>query len=410
MVDFEPYHVHSCYSNCLAQPDSTMFIKDYAKVYRERGHRVLCMSEHGNRSNVWEQFDICENFKNDKTNPYTMTPLAAAEAYFVPDRKALIDGKLDSRNFHLILVAKNMEGFYQLNEILSEANLTGYYYRARLDFELLSKLNYKNFLCTTACVAGIWKDPNFEKLACQLHEIFRENFYLEVQHHPQQIQVETNMKVLRMYQKYRWPLIYGTDSHYINREDKILRTELMLSKGITYGDEDSFDLHLPTAEEAFTLMQNQGVLVKARIEEAMENTLILREFEGVSFSREKKIPNSNRSMSQEERNELYKTLCREKYEKKAEKPNKEEEKEIENELDAVADTNTSDYFLLCKEIVDRGKEKGGVITKTGRGSGSSFCTNFALGFTSLNRLHSPVKLYPERFISKERMAAGILPD
>ena len=409
-MEIEYYHVHDCYSNCLTQPDSTMFIKDYAKVYRERGNKVLCISEHGNRSNVWEQFDICESFRNDENNPYNMTPLAACEAYFVPDRKVLIDGKPDGRNFHLILVAKNMDGFYQLNEILSEANLSGYYYHARVDFDLLAKLNYKNFICTTACVAGICKDENYERLACQLHDIFHENFYLEVQHHPQKIQIETNMKVLRLYQKYHWPLIYGTDSHYINKEDKILRTELMLSKGISYGDEDSFDLHLPTADEAFNLLQNQGVMVKARIEEAMENTLIFREFEGVKFSKEKKIPNSRPGLTQEQRNIAYKRLCMEEYIHKVGQPTPEEEKEINDELDAVADTNTSDYFLLCKDIIDLGKKKGGVITKTGRGSGSSFSTNFALGFTSLNRLHCPVKLYPERFISKDRMAAGILPD
>lgn len=410
MIEYEPYHVHSCYSNALTQPDSTVFIKDYAKAYRERGHKVLCMSEHGNRSNVWEQFDICESFKNNKDNPYEMTPLAAAEVYFVPDRLPDKEGKKDGRNFHLILVAKNMEGFYQLNEILSEANLSGYYYHARVDFDLLGRLNYKNFLCTTACVAGITKDENYERLACQLGEIFRENFYLEVQHHPQQIQQETNMKVLRLYQKYRWPLIYGTDSHYINKEDKILRTELILSKGITYGDEDSFDLFLPTPQEAFTLFENQGVLTKAKVEEAMENTLILREFEGVHFTREKKIPNAYPEMTLEARNNLYKKTCIDEYVRKAGQPTQEEEKELENEMDAVADTGTADYFLLCKRIVDRGKELGGIITKTGRGSGSSFATNFSLGFTSLNRLHSPVKLYPERFISKERMAAGILPD
>lgn len=407
---FEPYHVHSNYSNALTQPDSTMFIEDYAKTYRERGHKVLCMSEHGNRSNVWEQFDICESFKNDKNNPYEMTPLAAAECYFVPNRLPDKEGKYDGRNFHLILVAKNQEGFYQLNEILSEANLTGFYRHARVDFDLLGRLNYKNFICTSACVAGIFKDENFEKYACQLGEIFRENFYLEVQHHSQNIQKETNMKVLRMYQKYKWPLIYGTDSHYINKEDKILHTELMLSKGITYGDEDSFDLHLPTAQEAFQLFQNQGILTKAKIEEAFENTLILREFEGVKFTKEKKIPNAYPEMTLEERNKLYSDLCINEYIRKAGEPTPEERKELDNEIDAVVDTGTADYFLLCKRIVDKGKEYGGIITKTGRGSGSSFATNFSLGFTSLNRLHSPVKLYPERFISKERMAAGILPD
>ena len=410
MVEFEPYHVHTCYSNCLTQPDSTMFISDYAKVYRERGHKVLCMSEHGNRSNVWEQFDICESYKNDKENPYEMTPIAAAECYYVPDRKVLIDGKPDGRNFHLILVAKNMDGFYQLNEILSEANISGYYYHARVDLDLLGRLNYKNFMCTTACVAGVMKDDNCEYLACQLAEIFRENFYLEIQHHKQQIQLETNMKVLRLYQKHHWPLIYGTDSHYIRKEDKILRNELMLSKGISYGDEDSFDLHLPTAQEAYQLLLDQGILVRSRIEEAMENTLILREFEGVKFTKEKKIPNAYPDMSLEQRNFLYKKLCCDEYIRKAGMPTEEEKKELHDEMDAVADTGTADYFLLCKRIVDRGRELGGIITKTGRGSGSSFATNFSLGFTSLNRLHSPVKLYPERFISKERMAAGILPD
>ena len=409
MVQFEPYHCHTSYSNCLTQPDSTMFIKDYAKAYRERGHKVLCMSEHGNRSNVWEQFDICEAFKADKENPYTMTPLAAAEVYFVPDRKALINGKLDGRNFHLILVAKNMEGFYQLNEILSEANLTGYYYHARVDFELLSKLNYKNFICTTACVAGIWKDENFEHLACQLHEIFRENFYLEVQHHPQKIQIETNMKVLRMYQRYHWNLIYGTDSHYINKEDKALRTELLASAHITYGDEDSFDLHLPTAEEAFMLLQNQGVMVKARIEEAMENTLILREFEGVHFTNEKKIPNSHPDMTLDARNAIYKNLVKEEYERKAGKPSEEEEKEINAELETITETGTADYFLLNREIIERGKKYGGVLTTTGRGSAASFVSNYSMGFTSINRLRAPVKMLPERFVSADRLANG-LPD
>jgi DNA polymerase III alpha subunit len=387
-----------------------MSIADYAKVYKERGHHVLCISEHGNRSNVCEQFDICEGYKNDKDNPYNMIPLAAAETYFVPDRLKEIDGKKDDRNFHLILIAKDMEGFYQLNEAMSEANLTGFYRRARVDFDILGRLDYKHFLCTTACVAGISRDDDYERLACQLHEIFRENFYLEVQSHSQKVQIEANTKILRLYAKYHWPLIYGTDSHYINKEDAALRKELLLSSKITYGDEDEFILDLPTAEEAYQRLLNQGVLVKARIEEAMENTLILREFEGVHFTKEKKIPNAYPEKTLKERNYYYKKLCCDGYISKAGMPTKEEAKEIHEEMDAVTETNTADYFLIGKRVVERGKELGGVLTPTGRGSGSSFCTNYCLGFTTLNRLHSPVKLYPERFISKERMASGILPD
>ena len=409
MLEFENYHAHTSYSNSLTSPDSTMFISDYAKAYRERGHKVLCISEHGNRSNVWEQFDICEAYKSDKQNPYAMTPLAAAEVYFVPDRKALIDGKPDGRNFHLILIAKNQEGFYELNEIISEANLTGFYRHARVDFDLLGRLNYKNFLCTTACVAGVLRDPNGEKYACQLGEIFRENFYLEVQHHPQEIQKETNMKVLRMYQKHKWPLIYGTDSHYINKEDKILREELLKSAHISYGDEDSFDLYLPTAKEAYTLFENQGVLTKARIEEAMENTLILRDFEGVKFTREKKIPTIYPEKSIEERNNLFKETVLKEYIKKNGEPTQEELAEINSEIDTITSTNTADYFLTLKKIIDRGKELGGVLTTTGRGSAASFICNHALGFSSINRLHCPVKMMPERFVSADRLENG-LPD
>lgn len=407
--EYEPYHVHTCYSNCLTQPDSTMFIKDYAKVYKERGHHVLCISEHGNRSNVWEQFDIAEAYRNDKNDPYNLTPLAAAEVYFVPDRTAEIEGKRDDRNFHLILVAKGMEGFYQLNEALSEANLTGFYKRARVDFDILGRLDYRNFICTTACVVGIMKDKKYEQLACQLHEIFRENFYLEIQDHPQKIQVETNMKVLRLYGKYHWPLIFGTDSHYIKPEDAALRKELLLSARINYGDEDELLLDLPTADQAYERLVNQGVFVKARIEEAMENTLILRDFQGVNFTKEKKIPNSHPELPLDRRNYLYKKTVCDEYIKKAGMPNKEEAAELHAEMDTITSTGTADYFLIMKDIVDKGKEYGGVLTTTGRGSGASFATNYALGFSSINRLHCPVKMFPERFISADRLANG-LPD
>lgn len=380
MREYEAYHVHTSVSNALTQPDSTMFIKDYAEEYRRRRtHRVLCISEHGNRSNVWEQFDICEAFKADKENHYELTPLAAAEAYFVPNRLPNSEGQYDGRNFHLILVAKGMEGFYELNEAISEANLTGFYKRARVDLDILGRLNYKNFICTTACLAGVLRDDDYEHLCCQLHEIFRENFYLEVQDHPQKAQAEINMRALRMYNRYHWPLIFGTDSHYIKPEDAALRKELLLSAKIDYGDEDAFILDLPTPEEACRRFEEQGVLTMPRIEEAMENTLILREFEGVKFTREKKIPNAYPDLSIDERNTLYRKAVCDEYIKKAGIPTKEEEAELRAEMDTITSTGTADYFLIMKQIVEKGKEYGGILTTTGRGSGASFATNYALG-------------------------------
>jgi len=397
MLEYEPYHVHTSYSNCLTQPDSTMSIEDYAKVYRERGHRVLCISEHGNRSNVWQQFELAKKYSDEN---FKMTPLAAAETYFVPDRTIK-----EHRGFHLILVAKNMEGLYQLNEILSEANLSGFYYHARIDFDLLRRIDYKNFLCTSACVAG----PTDETMLTELYNIFRENFYLEVQGHPQEVQVERNKWMLELSKKHRWPLIYGTDSHYVYEEEKDLRRELLLASKITYGNEDEFLLFLPTAEIALKMLKDQGVLNMAQIEEAMENTLILREFEGIHFTNEKKIPNPYPDVPLDRRNYLYKKTVCDEYIRKAGMPNKEEAAEIHAEMDTMTSTGTADYPLIMKRIIDKGIEYGGVLTKTGRGSGASFVSNYAMGFSSINRLKAPVKMYPERFISADRLANG-LPD
>lgn len=374
-----------------------MSIEDYAKVYRERGHHVLCISEHGNRSNVWQQFELANKYSDDT---FKMTPLAAAEAYFVPDRTVK-----ESRGYHLILVAKNMEGFYQLNEILSEANLTGFYYHARVDFELLRRLDHKNFLCTSACVAG----PTDETMLMELRNIFRENFFLEVQAHPQEVQIERNKWMLELSKKHKWSLIFGTDSHYIYKEEKELRRELLLSSKISYGNEDEFLLYLPTAEEALKMFKDQGVLNRAQVQEAMENTLILREFEGVHFTTEKKIPNPYPEMPLDRRNYLYKKTVCDEYIRKAGMPSKEEAAEIHAEMDTMTSTGTADYPLIMKKVIDKGIEYGGILTKTGRGSGASFVSNYAMGFSSINRLKAPVKMYPERFISADRLANG-LPD
>ena len=397
MREFEPYHIHTSYSNCLTQPDSTMSIEDYAKVYKERGHHVLCISEHGNRSNVWQQFELANKYSDEN---FKMTPLAAAETYFVPDRTVK-----EHRGYHLILVAKNMNGFYQLNEILSEANLTGFYYHARVDFDLLRRLDYRNFLCTSACVAG----PDSEELMTGLYNIFRNNFYLEVQGHPQQVQIDRNKWIVELSKKYKWPLIYGTDSHYVYKEEKELRRELLLASKITYGNEDEFLLYLPTADEAYQMLKEQGVLSRAQIDEAMENTLVLREFEGVYFTNEKKIPNPYPDMPLERRNYLYKKTVCDEYIKKAGMPSKEEAAEIHAEMDTMTNTGTADYPLIVKQVVDKGKEYGGVLTQTGRGSGASFVSNFAMGFTTIDRFKVPVKMYPERFISADRLKAS-LPD
>lgn len=402
---YENVHAHSIYSNALISfPDSPTSIGDYANAYAERGMQCLCITEHSNRSDAWEQADEAAKHEG-------MKAIVGAEAYFVPNRKQIIvDGKekYDPRNFHLILIAKNNQGFEELNYALSVAAEDGFYRHARLDFDLLSKLNYKNFLCTTACIAGVVGDPEGERYACTLAEIFKENFRLEVQYHVNDDQIKHNMKVMELYKKYGWSLIFATDSHYIRKEDKILRTELQLSKNIKMVDDGDWDLYLPTPQEAYDCMLRQNVLTKAQIEESFENTLELRTFEGFTYTTERKLPISKprQNMTQEERNKLYVRMVKFGYVEKAGMPDEREKKELEDEIATIVDTNSADYFISLKDMLDRGVELGGVITTTARGSAGSFASNFGLGFTTLNRLRSPVTMYPERFISADKLKAG----
>lgn len=384
-------------------PDSVVSIEDYAKAYAERGMQCLVMSEHGYRGDVWRQADVAAKAT---ANGHPMKPICAAEVYFVPDRNPELK---DRRNFHLLILVRDNEGFLQLNRALSESQKTGYYGAGRLDFELLGGLDPSHFLVTTACVGGVLKDEeNGERYCCQLHEIFRDSFRLEVQHHVNDKQKAHNEKILRLYKKYGWPLFFATDSHYIRMEDKPLRRELQLASKIDLDDSD-WDLYLPTAEEAYTMLERQGVLSRAQIEEAMENTLELRTFPGFSYDGQRKFPVSRPDLSQEERNRLYKRMVCDGYIARAGMPTKEEAKALHEEMDTVVSTGSADYFIGLHDMVKRGQELGGILTTTSRGSACSYASNYALGFTSINRLRVPVRMYPERFVSADKLRVS-MPD
>ena len=264
-LEIENYHCHSDLSQFLVLPDSPASYEDYAAVYRERGMKCLFAVEHGNRGDVFRCQTIAERYK--EKYDYDLKVIAGAEAYFVPDRK-----EKDDTNAHLILIAKDMEGYYELNSIMSESYETGMYRRNRIDWDLLGRLDPRRFICTTACVAGPigkWSGAECEEIVTRLAKMFGKNFYLEVQAHNAEDQVTHNQKVMYFYHKYGYPLIFATDSHYINKEDRIMRQEILRSNNIRYEDEGSFDLYLPTADEAYEMCLRQGVLSEAQIREAM---------------------------------------------------------------------------------------------------------------------------------------------
>lgn len=334
-----------------------------------------------------------------------------AEAYFVRDRR-----EKDNANCHLILAARTEKGVYDLNFALSEANLTGYYYRPRVDMELLLALDPKDVFVTTACIAGVYKYglPEAERLILRLNKHFGASFMLEVQYHDTERQKEINRFILSLYRKYGIPLIFGADSHFILPEDAALRDQRLEANHIRYEDEEGWILDYPDGDEAVRRFRRQGVLSEAQIAEAMENTNVFLSFEDVTFDRSKKLPTIYPELTQDERNRKYLDIVYAEWARYSRDMSEEEKaprlEGIRYETEVVTSTRMADYFLLDYEIVRRARAMGGVITPTGRGSAVSYFTNMLLGFSSVDRFSIPVEMFPDRFISADRILSGSLPD
>lgn len=370
--------------------------EDFAKRAKELGHGIISTMEHGWQGRYIEGYELAAK--------YGLKFVFGTEAYWVKDRT-----EADRSNCHICIFARNESGRQAINDILAEANITGYYYQPRLDIELIKSLPENDVIITTACLA-YWKYEDIDKITLDLYEKFKGNFYLEVQYHNTDKQRKINRHVLELHDKYNIPLIMGCDSHYIKEEQSIERDSFIYAKGIDYPDEEGWYMDYPDGETAYKRFANQCVLDHDEIIEAMQNTnvfLEVEEYECPCFNTEVKMPSIYPELSQEEKDQLYSDIIWAAWEEyKWERPEYTWEKyikEIQKEIDIVHATKHSDYFLLNREVIETGKAKGGTLTASGRGSAVSFVTNKLLGFTDVDRVAAKVHMYPERFMSVDRI-------
>ena len=397
MRRFQNYHKHTYYSNPYT-PDCTVSPKEYAIRAKEVGAELLSSVEHGWCGNVWEYY------KTAKENGLKL--LIGAEAYAVKDRH-----EADRTNAHICLLAKNENGRQALNDILSEANLTGFYAKPRVDMELLLSLPANDVWVTTACVAGLWRYEDSDELVKKLFEHFREHLFLEVQAHNTESQIALNQHILELSKSLGAKIIAGVDSHYISKDQDKVRTDFLNSKNIFYEEEQGWELDYPDGDELYSRFAKQCVLSHEQIVEAMENTntfLDVEEYDSPIFETETiKLPSIYPDWTQEQKDAEYQRLVWQGWDNyKNEVPESEwphYEEEIKKEIQVVLDTGFSDYFLLDYHVVKRGKEKGGILTHAGRGSAVSWITVMLLGMTEVDRIAAKVHMYPQRFATAERI-------
>lgn len=373
--------------------------------------------EHGFQGYYYETYELAKK--------YDLKFIFGAEAYWVRDRH-----EKDHTNCHIILLAKNENGRRAINRILSDASEDGYYFRPRVDIELLLSLPADDVMITTACIA-FWHYDDIQDIVLKLHKHFKNNFYLEIQYHNTEAQIALNEKILALSVEHHIEMIVGMDSHYIHPQESRERDYILAAKNIHYDDEEGWYMDYPDDKTTVQRFVNQGVFSEEQIQRAMNNTDILLDFEDYAennpiFSKELKLPtlydgkhviNGKKypKLSQEEKNKEYSKLITRKFkEYMKDVPKADYDKYFEgvkSEVQTYKDTGMVDYPLIDYEIIQEGIRNGGTVTNTGRGSAVGYFTNTLCDFSKVDRFTSPIKLYPERFISTSRiLETKSLPD
>lgn len=395
-IILENYHSHSSYSNIAA--DSPTNLNEYVPRIKELGGKCLYTMEHGWQGNVFDAYDICEK--------EGLKIIVGSEVYWVKDRH-----EQDRANCHMVVQAKNDDGRKDLNYVLSIANEDGFYYKPRIDFELLFSIPKGRVIITSACVAG-WNYEDAENCWLKVHEHFGDDFYLEVQNHNTDEQKKLNERILKIAEREGIQIICGLDSHFIYPNDSIKRDQILEYKGIHYPEEDGWYMDYPDTETVIQRFKTQGVLSDEQILRSIMNTNVFAsdDVEQIVLDRNFKIPTIYPDKTYEEKCKIYKSELNKAYKNESFK-SKEKADGIRFEAGQVIDSGVVDYFLTSKAIVENAvKNEGGILTTTARGSASSFITNKLLGLTTVDRFTSEVPMYPERFLTKDRVLAGSMPD
>ena len=398
------YHKHTSLSNRYMK-DSPLLPIDYWNELKARYGDKPCIYttvEHGWAGNYFKQYDDLEKF--NKKNGTNIRWIYGAEAYWVKGRH-----EPDRSNCHIVLLARTDKGRKAINKILSIANKDGYYARPRIDLELIDQLPYDDVMITTACIAFWNKYDDIADIVRHLAESFP-HFYLEVQAHNTSAQKELNRRIIKISEALNVPIIAGCDSHAITESQMLDRDELLKSGNIHYEDEDGWYMDYPTYDVLFERFKQQGVLTDEQIKAAINNTNVLFEFENIKLDRSLKVPviKDLRNKTQEERNHIFEQILKDEWFLQKADINKDKlqqyYQEIKHDIGEIEACNMADYFILSYMVMKRGQEKyGGILTPSGRGSAVSMYLNKLLRLTKVDKVNSPVLMYSERFLTKERV-------
>lgn len=364
----------------------------------------LALTDHG------ALYGAVEFYKKAKERG--IKPIIGAELYLALERMTQERPNIDDKRYHLVLLAKNEKGYRNLVKLITRSHLEGFYYKPRVDEELL-KEHAEGLVALSACLQGkipqmilLNKMSEAEKTALFYRDIFgRDNFYLELQNHihlPEQEKI--NKGLISLSKKLNIPLVATNDCHYLRPEDAEAQDILML---INTGADPNDPERLTMKKDDFSMKSPERMMKDfEETPQALENTQKIAESCNFDFVLGKtKLPRFE-TPDGKSPDEYLKELCEQGLKMRfGENPGKEAVDRLNYELSVISQTNFASYFLIVQDFVRWAKEKR-IVVGPGRGSAAGSLAAFSLGITNVDPLK--YNLLFERFLNPER-AAG-LPD
>ena len=394
---FVHLHLHSEFSLL----DGANRIKDIPVRAKELGMDAIALTDHGVMYGVIDFYKACKK--------EGVKPIIGCEVYVAPRERTRKDKEpgVDNRYNHLILLAKNMQGYRNLSKLVSIGFTEGYYYKPRIDYEVLEKYS-EGLICLSACLAGAvnqallnGREEEAENIALWHKKVFGDDYYIEIQNNGIAEQTLANQKLVKLARKLNLPLVATNDAHYLKREDAYNHEVLLcIQTGKRMSDPDRMRFE---TEELYVKSPEEMIEYFKAFPEAIENTVKIAEECNVEFEFGHTIlPNYDVPEGFETHYDYLKKLCDEGLIKRyGENPSKEVIERAEYELGVIKKMGYVDYYLIVWDFIHFAKENG-IPVGPGRGSGAGSILAYAIEITDID----PMKydLLFERFLNPERIS------
>lgn len=408
MKNFTHLHVHTEYSLL----DGCCRIKNLVETVAKRGEKAVAITDHGNMFGALNFYGEC--LRNN------IKPILGTEFYMTENHKAKTT---QGGMFHLVLLAKNEIGYKNLIKLNADAWVDGFYYKPRIDFELL-KQHHEGLVCLSACLAGLIPtlilENRFEdalEWARKFKELFGEDYYLEIQNHgiPEQQQVIAGL--VEIGKKLQIKLVATNDAHYIEKEDAEMQDILMcVQMGKFYDDPDRMkfsteEFYLKTREEMEQALPGFEEALDVTNEIADKCNVILRskgfdDIDGIDKSKYVLPANENfiPTYTPDNGQSAYDFLAGMAWDglpKRYKNITKEITDRLEMELTLIKELGFVEYFLVVWDYINWARNNG-IPVGPGRGSGAGSLVAYCTGITKVDPLK--YDLIFERFIHRERVS------